>query len=114
MSEADAEPARARKRPLGKTDGGRRLASMPPAPLPALPAEVWRGIACRALAAEGSTVQAVVRLSLVCRTWRECLRGGRSRTNLCCPHCCLEHPTCCSHILSVRRAVDDSLSTCVD
>ncbi len=51
---------------------------MPPALLRALPADVWGSITLTALAAEGNTVQARVRLSSVCRTWRDCLRGACS------------------------------------
>ena len=48
------------------------------APLPALPEAVGRRIIHEALAAEETTVQAVARLSSVCRTWHELLRGKRS------------------------------------
>ncbi len=48
------------------------------ASLPALPVDVWGYIAHTTLAAEGSTAQARFRLSLVCRTWRDSLRGAHS------------------------------------
>ncbi len=48
---------------------------MTPAPLPALTADVWGCIASEALAAEGSTMEARRRLSLVSRMWRDSLRG---------------------------------------
>ena len=64
---------------VGKSNG-----SMPPTPLPALPPDVWRCIMQMALTAEGSMVQARVRLSLVCRTWRDCLRSAHCAL-LCCP-----------------------------
>jgi len=51
---------------------------MSPAPLPALPADVWGCIALTTLAAEGTTAQARFRLSLVCRIWRDTLRGAQS------------------------------------
>ncbi len=48
---------------------------MPSVPLPAVPADVLGCIARAALFAEGSTVEARRDLSLVCRAWREALRG---------------------------------------
>ncbi len=51
---------------------------MTPAPLPALPADVWGRITREALAAEGSTMPAWLRLGLVCRAWRENLRGAQT------------------------------------
>lgn len=49
---------------------------MTPAPLPALPSDVMDCIARATLAAEGSTVQARARLSLVCSAWRDSLRSA--------------------------------------
>jgi len=80
--------------------------------LPALPAEVLGCIAHAALAAEDNDVRAWVRLSLVCRTWRDSLRGAqrKSYVELCellqlppCPrqrHVCslCRHP--CVHAMS--------------
>ncbi len=55
-----------------------RSSSMPPdAAPPALPSDLWARIARAAMAAEGSTVPARVRLSLVSRDWRDTLRGAR-------------------------------------
>ena len=48
---------------------------MTPAQLPVLPSDVMDCIARATLAAEGSTVQARARLSLVCSAWRDSLRG---------------------------------------
>ena len=45
---------------------------------PALPSDLLACIACVALAAEGSTEEAWLRLSLVCRAWRESLRSVQS------------------------------------
>ncbi len=50
---------------------------MPPVLLPTLPAEVLGTIARTTLAAEDSDVRAWVRLSLVCRAWRDSLRGAQ-------------------------------------
>ena len=57
----------------------KRRAKRVPGQLLALPSDVWGCIACATLAAEGSTVQARGRLSLVCRTWRDALRSAQSR-----------------------------------
>ncbi len=51
---------------------------MSPAPLPVLPPDVLGRIARAALAAEDDDVRAWGRLSLVCRTWRDSLRGTSS------------------------------------
>ena len=48
---------------------------------PELPPELMSRIAREALAAEGSGVQAWVRLSLVCRPWRDYLRGTHSSSS---------------------------------
>ena len=62
--------------PAAAFDTAARGASMPPAAaLPALPSDVWARIARAALAAEGRSLPPRVRLSLVCRDWRESLRG---------------------------------------
>ncbi len=55
---------------------------MPSAQLPALPPELMERIARAALAVEGADMRAWARLSLVCRTWRESLRGARLRVPL--------------------------------
>ena len=73
---ADTEPAAQLSSPAAAFDTAARGASMPPAAaLPALPSDLLAHIARVALAAEGSTVPLRVRLSLVCRDWRESLRG---------------------------------------
>ncbi len=64
-------------RAAGRSDG---MAS--PAPLPMLPPDVMGCIARATLAAEGGDVRAWVRLSLVCRTWREGLQGALSGATL--------------------------------
>ena len=48
-----------------------------PGPLPTLPADVTGCFACAALAAEGIN-ESLDRLSLVCRAWRDVLRGSLS------------------------------------
>ena len=45
------------------------------AALPTLPSDVLNYIACAALTATGSIKEARIRLSLVCRAWRDSLRG---------------------------------------
>lgn len=55
-------------------------ASMSAAQLPYLPPEVMDCVARAALHAEGGTAEAWVRLSLVCHTWRDSLRGARDTT----------------------------------
>ena len=50
---------------------------MLPAPLAQLPPELLDRIALVALKAEDSEVSAWVRLSRVCRSWRDSLRGAR-------------------------------------
>ena len=55
-----------------------RGVTISPAPLPALPQDVLGRIARAVLDLEGSDAQAWARLSLVCRAWRESLRGGWS------------------------------------
>ncbi len=54
----------------------RRASESPAAVLPALPLDVWACIMRLSLAVEGSTAQARGRLSLVCRAWRDALRGA--------------------------------------
>ena len=49
-----------------------------PSALSPLPSDLIAAVARAALTAEGSTVRARRRLSLVCRAWRECLRGAQS------------------------------------
>ena len=41
-----------------------------------MPADVWRTLAVAALAAEGGSLAAWLRLSLVSRTWRDSLAGA--------------------------------------
>jgi len=65
------------KRSRSGGDDPERGSSIPPLLLPGLPEEVLHRIAWAALAAEGSETQALARLSLVCRAWRESLRGAR-------------------------------------
>ncbi len=67
---------------LGKAAG---RSVMAPAAFPALPPDVWARIAREALAAEGSTVEARVRLGLVCRAWEDALHGAHSLTFVLCP-----------------------------
>jgi len=50
---------------------------MNPSPLSALPADVLGCIMRAALAADGGTMRARRSLSLVCRMWRDSLRGTR-------------------------------------
>ena len=47
-------------------------------PLPTLPANVLLTIAHETLAAEDSVTKARVRLGLVCRKWRDSLRGAQA------------------------------------
>lgn len=67
------------------------VASMTPAPPPALPADVMRRIAHMTFAAEaeeGREEEVWARLSSVSRTWRESLHGARSvrAVRPCCDH----------------------------
>ncbi len=84
-----------------KAGGARRHAALSPVPLPALPVDVWGCIAHAALAAEGSTMRACVRLSLVCRTWRDCLRGAAVQPCTC--------STLQTHWLCARCGSDNGL-----
>ncbi len=56
----------------------RRGARGKPSALSALPPDLMACVARAALTAEGSTVQARRHLSLVCRAWRDSLRGAQS------------------------------------
>ena len=49
-----------------------------------VPPDVWRTLARPALAAEGDSVAAWLRLSMVSRTWREALAGVGSPCTDCC------------------------------
>ncbi len=51
-------------------------------PLAALPAGVMDCIARMTLVAEDNDMQAWVRLSLVCRAWRESLRGAEPQLHV--------------------------------
>ena len=107
MSAAHTKPTRGRKRPLVKTAEVTRHASTPLASLPALPADVWGCISRAALAAEGSTMRSSVRLSLVCRTWRDGLRGETQQR---CPSL-RATPLICTHRLSALVCIALSICT---
>lgn len=70
---------------------------MTPALLPALPPDAMGCVARAALTAEGSTAKARARLSLVCRRWRESLRGPHHfQVSTVSAHCsdeCIHQPT---------------------
>ena len=57
--------------------------------LPALPADVLSRIARETLVVEGGTNKAWIRLSLVCGSWRNSLRGMQSEPVLTMPLCLL-------------------------
>jgi len=80
------------------------------ATLPALPIDVLCSIACAALTATGSIKEARIRLSFVCRAWRDSLRGTSTMFRLSLSALDMDFPFRCSdgfvayHIAYARRA----------
>ena len=68
---------RRRRKPQQARGGLSTYCQMVQAALPTLPSDVLSHIACAALTAEWSTEEARIRLSLVCRAWRDGLRGAQ-------------------------------------